>query len=113
MEPTKGSSKGSELRHNRAMRLMRYRAVCRAMPAHKNTLQQLGRKKLAWGWVQLTNRRQYSRIVWPWQTRPQDPKRPPHISRGKWRRIGINIITDAPNSPRVKRGRLSNPTAIR
>jgi hypothetical protein len=92
MEPIKGSNKGSQLRHLRAMRLVRYRAVCRAMPAHKNTLQQLGRKKLAWGWVNITNRQQLSRIVWPWHTKPIDPKSNP--------------------AARVKRGRASNPTAL-
>jgi hypothetical protein len=84
--------RGAFIRHQRALRIIRYRTTCKAMPAHKNTLQQIGRKKLAWGWIQLCNRRQYNRIVWPWQPRPLDPKVNP--------------------AARVQRGRSSNPTAL-
>lgn len=94
MEPLdqRTTGKGSQLRHNRAMRLKRYRDVCRAMPAHKSDRQQIGRKQLAWGWVNITNRRQLSRIVWPWQVKPLD------------------VATNP--AARVKRGRASNPTAL-
>jgi hypothetical protein len=59
----------------------------------KQVKQSIARKQLAWGWINITNRRQYSRIVWPWQVRPLDPKANP--------------------AARVMRGRASNPTAIR
>jgi hypothetical protein len=92
MEPTKGSNKGSQERHLRAVRLKRYRAVCRTMPAHKDEKQQLRRKRYAWFAVQQCNRQQLARVIWPWQPKPIDPKSNP--------------------AARVKRGRASNPTAL-
>lgn len=93
MEPTiKGSDKGSHARHMRAVRLRRYRDVCRTMPAHKDERQELRRKRYAWFAVQQCNRLQLSRVVWPWQPKPIDPRKHPEA--------------------RVKRGRVSNPTAL-
>jgi hypothetical protein len=93
MEPTiRGNDKGSHARHMRAVRLMRYRDVCRAMPPHKDEKQQVRRKRYAWFVVQQSNRQQLARTVWPWQAKPLDPGKHPEA--------------------RVKRGRSSNPTAL-
>lgn len=52
------------------------------------------------------NKRQLARVVWPW-ARIHDPKRPAHISQGRWRRIGQSV------RPQTPRDRASNPTALR
>lgn len=86
------ADKGSFSRHMRAVRLKRYRNVCRTMPAHRDEAQQIRRKRYAWFAVQQCNRLQLSRVVWPWQLKPLDAESYP--------------------SARVKRGRSSNPTAL-
>jgi hypothetical protein len=50
--------------------------------------------------------RERARVVLPWQRR-HEPKRPPQISMGKWRRIRQHSL------PQVPRGRASNPTVLR
>lgn len=85
--------KGSFNRHMRAVRLKRYRDVCRGMPAHRDEKHELRRKRYAWFAVQQCNRRQLGRVIWPWQAKPIDPRADP--------------------AARVKRGRSSNPTALR
>jgi hypothetical protein len=93
-------------RHLQALRLVRARRAIRNIPDSTPlklarhwqhyaicATAQLGKKRLA-------------RVVWPWQARPADPKRPPYISLGAWRRQCLA------NGPRVVRGRASNPTVL-
>lgn len=92
-ERIRGNDKGSLRRHLRALAIVRYRAIVKAMPPHKDTRQAIRRKKYAWFVLQHVGRRTLARVVWPWTPRPLDPRRHPEA--------------------RVMRGRLSNPTALR
>lgn len=100
-------AKHTVARHLQALRLVRARKAIRAIPGATPlpiarrwqhyaivAAAQLGKRKLA-------------RVVWPWQ-RSVEPKRPPHIAMGRWRRMQRAQATG-----RVARGRLSNPTVLR
>jgi len=94
-------------RHLQALRLVRARRVIRSIPG--STPLPIARRwqhYMIVATAQLGKRR-LARVVWPWQ-RVSEPKRPPHISEGHWRRTQRALAAD-----RVSRGRASNPTVIR
>jgi hypothetical protein len=74
-------------RHLAALRIKRYRAIVRTIPAREwlHPRQHLAYRAYAAQCCDLLGKRALARVVWPWQ-RVSEPKRPPHISLGAWRR---------------------------
>ena len=95
-------------RHLAALRLTRFRKVVRTIPARKwlSPRQYLAYRAYAAMVCDLLGKKGLARVIWPWD-RPVEATRPPHISMGRWRRM------ERKTWPRITRGRLTNPTALR
>jgi hypothetical protein len=91
-------------RHLQALRLIRFRAIVRTIPARVSLhpRQYLAYRAYAAQACDLLGKRGLARVVWPWQRRIE-PQRPPYLSAGQWRRM---------QQPEARRGRVNNPTVL-
>lgn len=87
-------AKHTVARHLQALRLDRFRAITRTIPARAllHPRQYLAYRAYAAQACDLLGKRQLARVVWPWMPRPASPEADPSL--------------------RVRRGRSSNPTAL-